>query len=1027
MNHFTNLEGKSLQNFDEKDFETIKKYFNDKTTLTNIDSRDCAILYGLWWKFSYTEGKPSKEMVFNSLYSTMQGFSAEELYQKAKEGGKKLGWKWIQKENTLYFRTLLLQGGIPLKNLIKYGTAYRKFLSKVIEQRPVIVSDIADNYEVIKDLPISTRNEIVFEAALNISKAIWDDTEEGREILNLLEQNQQGDLVNTLKRLKIEIEKVPKSQIKIKTFWELNQKSSEKANIVLKSVLPDKINCEPFAEMIGIESLELSASYNFFCDEILLVTYRKNIKGDFLKYSSTLTPIDWNPENQHLPELYFADASGKKYSISSQLKMLPDPKIPSLWVQIEEKRWIMLSKSNHNDENAFVLTSEPNHCNDKSLKLIIQDKIFYLFEIKESTTLLINGNESIYFKLNTTTFDWFIHSTRPYWIHKANMIVVTSLPRIYFYNEAGDIINDHQISKKWRRKGQYVWNEYKGSIPVGILELQFCHEGVTEYEKIFNMGDATLKFFGSDILKPTISFNHSDLVLEIGHNSLYNISNTGSKSISLSFVNANQIPKCIKAYIKSNHGNLLLDMIIPFRGIELVDKADKVVPNNHVFLLKNIDGYRIVSGEDQTIKFYNERFPKLIIRQKVQSGLIPLRNFNAIIQKLFLLADAMASANIVIMEIQGKRIQFKAYNATLSYLNEDGYLRQMEDERLLINLKKNVDADIHNTTESNYLLYAVPLNCELTNIKSIELERYNDGFCLPKDVSEQEFIVFDTHKDLNCKILPTYVTTNQANIVSPLTQEVLYQNKLTRIKEFHRQLASDSIDGSEWQKLNRYIELCNQFNLPFSAFDIIRAACSSSDLCSKLFFFLICYSTTNKNDDFIRTCGKMEEELGFRFNWCAFKSFEKAFDSTIDICGIDTISSILEKSSLIVEPKFLMFNNNDWKMPERFHLKTSMNDMRSRLGESVIDELPHWRPFITENRKTIIPIDNKNLKIMARCPIAIALVKLNLYVSELPNLGSTVDLWHLNNQEIRRNIIYCENLDVKWYNLAITYAINQIL
>ena len=58
-------------------------------------------------------------MIFNSLYSTYQSFSAEDLYQKAKEGGKKLGWKWIQKENTLYFRTLLLQGGIPLKNLLK--------------------------------------------------------------------------------------------------------------------------------------------------------------------------------------------------------------------------------------------------------------------------------------------------------------------------------------------------------------------------------------------------------------------------------------------------------------------------------------------------------------------------------------------------------------------------------------------------------------------------------------------------------------------------------------------------------------------------------------------------------------------------------------------------------------------------------------------------------------------------------------------------------------------------------------------
>jgi hypothetical protein len=93
-------------------------------------------------------------------------------------------------------------------------------------------------------------------------------------------------------------------------------KSSEEANIVLKSVLPDKINSTSFAEMINlISDDELSASYNFFCDETLLATYRKGIKGDFIKYYSSLTPILWNPENKHLPELYFADTSGKKYFI----------------------------------------------------------------------------------------------------------------------------------------------------------------------------------------------------------------------------------------------------------------------------------------------------------------------------------------------------------------------------------------------------------------------------------------------------------------------------------------------------------------------------------------------------------------------------------------------------------------------------------------------------------------------------------------------------------------------------------------
>jgi hypothetical protein len=246
------------------------------------------------------------------------------------------------------------------------------------------------------------------------------------------------------------------------------------------------------------------------------------------------------------------------------------------------------------------------------------------------------------------------------------------------------------------KKGEYVWHEYNGSIPVGIIELQFCIAGVTEYEKVFNIGDSTLRFSSSDILRPAIYFNHNDLMLEVVDNSCYNITNT-DKSIVVNITNTNQIPKYIKAYIKSKYGNLLFDILLPAKGIELVDKEDKVVGNNHIFLLNNIDGYRIISGENQTIKFYNEQYPKLIIRQTLQSGLIPLRNFNTIIQKLFLLADSMASGNIVVMEMQGKRIQFKAYNTRLSYLNEDGDLRQSEDKKLLINLKKSDDLDINYT------------------------------------------------------------------------------------------------------------------------------------------------------------------------------------------------------------------------------------------------------------------------------------------------------------------------------------------
>ncbi len=1014
---------KGIQEFTKDDFEYLKVCFKDLNSLNNVDCRKCALFYGLWWKYAYAEGKPSKEMVFKSLNRTFQSFSDEEFFQKAKEGGRKLGLKWIQRENTLFFRTLLIQGGIPLRNLQKYGTAYRNFLLKVIELRPNNISDIDNNYEVTKDLPISTRNDVVFEAALNISKAIWDDTDEGRVILDLLEQNQQRDLVDALKKHKIEIERISRSQVKIRTFWELNQTGSNDAIITLKTVLPDKIYCNSFAEMIGVNSNELSPLYSFFCDDDLHATYRKNFRGDFLKYSSDSTLRKWVPGNQHLPVLYFADASGKKYPISSQIRTLPSVSFPTLWVQMEEERWIMLPKNNHNGDSGFVLTSEPNHCIGKIQEFKLENNTFYLFEINQSTTLEISENESVSFKLNTNEFDWLIQAKHPNWIIRSNMVVVSSLPRVYFFDESGSKIQDNQIIKKWRHKGEYVWHEYFGSIPVGVIELQFCHDGVKEYDKVFNIGESVLNFIGLDILNPTINLNHNDLRIEISPNSLYNIHETKHRSISLKFVDANQMPKCIKACIKSQYGKLLVEIAMPFKGIEIVDKDDLAVPNNQIFLLNNTAGHRIVSGDNQTINVYNEQFPKLIIHQKLQSGLIPLRNYNAIIKRLFLLADSMAAGNVVNMEMQGKIIQFKAYNAILAFKNDDGSLSQSEDGRLLLNILKHGTLDF-DTPQFNYFLYAVPLNCELDNIIPIELERCDDGFCIPLDVNEQEFIVFDTQTDITCKILPTYVSTNQSHLVFPLHQGVLNQKKLDRISKFANQLAEDSIDGPEWQKLNRYIQLCTQFDLAFSAFDSIRAAISSSKIAAKLYFFLICHSATN--EDFIRVCEKMEEELAFRFYWCAFESIEAGFNWTTSYYGEEYLATILDKAKLVIEPKFLSFQPSEWKITEGFHLKTAINNMRGKLGESVIGELPHRRPFIIKSRKFIIQIEHENLKIMARCPITIALLKLNLYESELPDGGNAYDIWHFNNHEVRRNMMYCENLDPEWNDLAITYAFNQI-
>src|SRR5699024_7059049 len=94
----------------ESDFQELRETLKSKNQFT-IDPRDATLYYAEWWKNNYNGGTPSKQEIFDSLKRTPTFFfNAKEFYQSARKGAEMLNYKWIRKQNTLYFRTLLLQG-----------------------------------------------------------------------------------------------------------------------------------------------------------------------------------------------------------------------------------------------------------------------------------------------------------------------------------------------------------------------------------------------------------------------------------------------------------------------------------------------------------------------------------------------------------------------------------------------------------------------------------------------------------------------------------------------------------------------------------------------------------------------------------------------------------------------------------------------------------------------------------------------------------------------------------------------------
>lgn len=95
----------------EEEVNTIKSDVNPGNL--NRKGLECAILSAEWYKRAYTGGSPNKEDVALWVRINKEDHQ-EDFFNAAKEALDRREYTIIQKQNKLYFRTLLCQGGLPI-------------------------------------------------------------------------------------------------------------------------------------------------------------------------------------------------------------------------------------------------------------------------------------------------------------------------------------------------------------------------------------------------------------------------------------------------------------------------------------------------------------------------------------------------------------------------------------------------------------------------------------------------------------------------------------------------------------------------------------------------------------------------------------------------------------------------------------------------------------------------------------------------------------------------------------------------
>jgi len=270
--------------------------------------------------------------------------------------------------------------------------------------------------------------------------------------------------------------------------------------------------------------------------------------------------------------------------------------------------------------------------------------------------------------------------------------------------------------------------------------------------------------------------------------------------------------------------------------------------------------------------------------------------------------------------------------------------------------------------------------------------------------------------------MPRFVNTIEFTPETVVNQTDIEVNlKIERIDNYHDELSNANFKDDIWKLVLAYFNICIQYDIPFSTFDQLRAISRSSKVASRAFLFL----GINQYDsiEYIqKAIPEMEKDLGFCFHWIAKIDWENSIkeanmpDNYKYLTNIvKLVSSYMSENELQELFQFINGSNIDSEPV----LQRNIIDLRSKLGERVLRELPYKSPKINNNYHIQIE-EHVTVRLLLHAPIAVA--------ESITNVQKEYTIWGGDEKRevIRRNIQYSQYLTPNFYNKTILHALNKI-
>lgn len=841
--------------------------------------KEAALYYAVWWQRSYSGGTQSERAIAKSAGIPAEGSGL--LYGCTRKAMAELGIIPIHDTQYHYFRTLLVQGGIPINHIVNnkgnfnnYSIFLNSLVKSVSNLNTELTADLVPQLSCVSYLPKSFCNDGIYEISIQIARAIIED----REDLLPYDSSEHGDLQKLTSSLRHTARQAKKERSRkpLSISWELQINDGI---LNLSYYLNNMANIG--SDMIQGLDPQGCFSFDVFVSTQYIATYKRinlekdeqgQIHGIYHRMNFDQRHFPW--KNESYIEVKIIPNDGESIFVSALNCYPPDFSVPQQFQKVND--YYVQQNGRSSETNIVIANDEWKSDTIKPETVSYAGILLSSYSFSDALVLSNRVTSEIAEFSNTyTKYSVEFGGVFIPWLESSNFKLISHMPDIKVFDDNNQRVDRREYNFSYKRTSEYEWHEIKRGIilPFGMVEFRLVlPDRHVVKEKFYNVGDMTFIVSEETVDSATIDYvsNHGKAVM--GTTDGINSSEVGVNKWNITRDAGIYVPTVIPFTVfHKGDPALHIELPAPFKGMLLVDSWNNEVKSGDVISFDNLYSYRIIShgASDPKIRLSyvdgdgEER--RVAITGIIDDGITPLSNFEESIQRIYDLYvnDYQDTRNYVLLSLNGINVKIRRF-AFISKVDSDSNDIEIEE---ISNREDGADF------EYNGNLLVVPCNadCSLEDTEILKLTKTGSHtFQFPENNKHSIFLLFSDKFDKN-KIIPQ------------LADIQICSNLFDRIKEnwhlsdWGKALDESSFDNSEcWQLVIRHFEIAAEYKLPFRAFfSIDEIMKEPKRLCRLILAMFI----NGKQDLFLSEVNRLEQEFAIGIHWINAEIWQDAFSA----------------------------------------------------------------------------------------------------------------------------------------------------